>query len=89
MTNLDYGRLACAWQMKEDYARSAISQPWDDPDEQATNSVAAGWACLLGRAILVEEQSGTHSAFLYDDDAQARAAWPAFEETYGEPEGEK
>lgn len=85
----DYDRLVYCWLAGEEYDPNALSQPWEDTNiPVASNSIAAGWACRIGRAILIEEQAGTRNSELFETDAEAEAAWPAYVAEYDEPVGD-
>lgn len=83
--DIDYGRLLCAWEDKTDYDASWLSQPWEDADETASNSIGAGWACLIGRAILVERQDGVHVGYIHGSKGEAAQMWTSYRTAYSDP----
>jgi hypothetical protein len=86
-SDIEYGRLVAAWELREDYDVSWLSQPWDagQPDDEATNDIAAGCACRIGRACLVEEASGVRQSYLMDTEEAARELFEGLAILYGEP----
>jgi hypothetical protein len=81
---LDLARLVQAWEAREDYDSSWLSQPWDEADDTASNDVGNGWACRIGRVVLVEQSDGQRRSISYDRELEARLDWRTFEEAYGD-----
>lgn len=84
--DIEYPRLIAAWELREDYDSSWLSQPWDrgEPDEEATNDIAAGWACRIGRVCLVEEVTGVRQSYLFGDEQAARELFEGLALLYGD-----
>ena len=79
VTDLTPNEVCAAWQEREFWPEEYGF------DVQATNAVGNGWACRIGRVILVEQSSGVHKSYLYDHEREAVEQWPRFEAAYGEP----